>query len=42
MKSSGSAWVPSAAELVWPAGHTAVRFCAIETNFELSPNWASR
>src|ERR671919_2880112 len=43
MMSSGSVPVPSpAAELVLPAVHTAVRFCASDTNFDVSPNLSSR
>jgi hypothetical protein len=42
MMSSGSVGVPSAAELVGPAGHTAVRFCASETNFDSAPKRSSR
>src|SRR5215510_8192772 len=43
MMSSGSVPVPSPPPvLVWPAVHTEVRFCASDTNFDVSPNLSSR
>ena len=43
MMSSGSVAVPSPApELVWPAVHADVRFCAIDANLAASPKRWSR
>jgi hypothetical protein len=33
---------PSAAGVVWPAVHAEERFCEIDANTEVSPNFASR